>query len=125
MRPLPIEPLASAPAFVLGVAIVRGEPVPVVDVGALLGSSEATRPTRFVTLSIDGRSVALALEGVVGVRALPLEAMGALPPLLRDVHGDAVAALGTLDSKLLLTLRAARLVPEGALEAVASARGGA
>ena len=34
MRPLPVEPLGDAPRFILGLSIVRGEPIPVVDVGA-------------------------------------------------------------------------------------------
>jgi purine-binding chemotaxis protein CheW len=123
MRPLPLEALGSAPTFVRGVAVIRGTPVPVVDVGALLGTAEGERPARFVTLSIHGRLIALAVEGVVGVRTLPADVLGALPPLLRGVGSDAVAALGTLDSALLLTLRAARLVPDGDVEAVPPARG--
>ena len=31
LRPLPLRPLAGAPAGVLGVAVVRGSPVPVID----------------------------------------------------------------------------------------------
>ena len=31
LRPLPLEPIAGAPAFVTGPAIIRGEPVPVVE----------------------------------------------------------------------------------------------
>ena len=37
MRPLPIEPLAAAPHFVLGLATIRGSQVPVVDAGRLIG----------------------------------------------------------------------------------------
>jgi len=37
MRPLPIRHLEDVPPFVLGVALVRGAPAPVVDVARLLG----------------------------------------------------------------------------------------
>ncbi len=42
MRPGATEPLAEAPRFVLGLAIIRGEPMPVVDMGRLI--SEAQPP---------------------------------------------------------------------------------
>jgi purine-binding chemotaxis protein CheW len=114
MRPQPLETLASAPSFVLGVAIIRGAPTPVVDVGALLGSADPPLATRFITLSVAERVVAVAVEAIVGVRVLPGEALGDLPPLLRDANVDAIAAVGTLDSALLVVLRAARLLPEAA-----------
>jgi purine-binding chemotaxis protein CheW len=50
MRPLPIVPLAGAPEFVLGLAVVRGAPTPVVAVERLLTGGavrlgEADSPT--------------------------------------------------------------------------------
>jgi purine-binding chemotaxis protein CheW len=115
MRPLPIEPLAGAPAFVSGLAIIRGSPVPVVDAARLLGAGEG-RPARFVTLQTGGRRVALAVDGVVGVGTIPERSSHDLPPILGDVAAEFVAAIGTLDADLLLVLRAARLVPEGVWE---------
>jgi purine-binding chemotaxis protein CheW len=122
MRPQPVEPLASAPGFVMGVAVIRGVAVPVVDVGALLGSSEPPRPTRFITLAIGKRSVALAVEGIVGVRILPDDALEELPPLLRDASLDAVERIGTLDASLLVVLRTARIVTDAVLTQEGSAR---
>jgi purine-binding chemotaxis protein CheW len=118
MRPQPVEPLTSAPGFVIGVAVIRGVAVPVVDVGALLGSPEPPRPTRFVTLAIGTRSVALAVEGIVGVRSLPRDALEELPPLLRDARHDAVERIGTLDASLLVVLRTARMVTDAVLNAL-------
>ncbi len=118
MRPQPVEPLTSAPGFVMGVAVIRGVAVPVVDVGALLGSSEPPRPTRFITLAIGERSVALAVEGVVGVRVLPRDALEELPPLLRDARVDAIERIGTLDARLLVVLRTARMVTDAVLSAL-------
>lgn len=112
MRPLPVTPLAGAPAFVCGVARIRGAPVPVVDVGALLGAPEPPQATRFVTLRVGERRVALALEAVLGFRELASESLTALPPLLRHVSEDVVSALTTLDAELLLVLEATRLVPQ-------------
>lgn len=110
MRPLPISPFAGAPDFVLGVAIVRGAPTPVVDLAALLGGGRRT-PGRFVTVKAGERRVALAVERVAGVHMLPA-ADGVIPPLLREARADVVAGVSTLDAELLVVIRAARIVPD-------------
>ena len=111
MRPLPIEPIADAARFVCGVAVIRGVPVPVVDAARLLGTEEEPHPARFVTLRTGTRRIALAVTGVLGIRAIPDEAVQQLPPLLRDAGADVVAAIGRLDSELLLVLRSLRIIP--------------
>jgi purine-binding chemotaxis protein CheW len=123
MRPLPIQPLPDAPPAVLGVALIRGTPTPVVDARAALATEPAAAaPTRFVTLDLGARSVALAVDAVIGVRALPAAAMHAPPPVLEGDRGP-VAALGTADAELLVVLRSAQLVPED-VAAYLDARGG-
>jgi purine-binding chemotaxis protein CheW len=112
MRPQPVKALSSAPGFVMGVAVIRGVAVPVVDVGALLGASAPPCPTRFITLAVGARVVALAVEGIVGVRNLPDEALAELPPLLRDASLDVIERIGTLDASLLIVLRTARIVTD-------------
>jgi purine-binding chemotaxis protein CheW len=112
-RPLPIEPLSSAPGFVRGFAIIRGAPVPVVDAGLLFGGAP-TRPTRFVALRAGPRTVALAVDAVIGVRRLDAGRAEELPPLLTGVGSAAIQALGSLDRALLLVLESSRLVPEEA-----------
>jgi purine-binding chemotaxis protein CheW len=112
MRPLPIEPLAPAPAFVLGVSIIRGAATPVVDIALLLGSLASVPPQRLVTLKIGARRVALAVEGVIGVHALPAAALDEVPALLSGAANETVSAISTLDAQLLLVLQSARLVPE-------------
>jgi purine-binding chemotaxis protein CheW len=117
MRPLPIRPMVQSPPFVLGLCIIRGEPVPVVDTAALLGEREA-RGGRLVTVRVGERLVALAVDSVIGLRSLGAESGAALPPLLKEAAGDVVAAVGTLDAELLLFLRAARLAPDAVFEGV-------
>lgn len=112
MRPLPMAPILSAPSFVSGLAIVRGVPTPVVDVGRLLGAGDDAQPTRFVAVRVGEKRVALAVETVVGLRTLSATALHELPPLIREASADVVAAIGALDASLLVVLRTARLVPE-------------
>lgn len=99
-----------------GVATIRGEAVPVVSLGRLLSGGDCERESRLVLLGLEGRHVALGVSSVVGVRSLPVDTMAALPPLLGDERASVVERLGRLDGELLLLLRAARLLSEGALE---------
>lgn len=117
MRPLPVEPVADAPHFIRGLAVIRGAPIPVVDAARLLGAPE-TRPARFVTLVTGERQVALAVDDVLGIRPISASSLQELPPLLQEAAADAVAAIGTLDADLLLVLRSARLVPEALWQAM-------
>lgn len=110
LRPLPIEPLFGMPQSVLGLCIIRGAPVPVIDAGMLL-SGCASPPGRLVTLKAGTRIMALAVEEVVGVRVLDAAALSLLPPLLRDAAGDAVEAIRACDGELLLLLDAAQVIP--------------
>jgi purine-binding chemotaxis protein CheW len=112
MRPLPVGRISATIPFVTGVAIIRGAAVPVVDLGKVLGSDDSENPTRFITLRIDERTVALSVEEIVGIRTLATASMQRLPPLLTDVDGQLISSLGTLDAALLLVLRAARLLPD-------------
>lgn len=119
MRPLPVTPLASAPAFVAGIAIVRGVGLPVVNAGALLGGIQSAAG-RFVTVRVDdARHVVLGMDTVVGVKTFAPDAFNALPPLLGGAGAELVSAIGTLDSELLVVLNRVRVVPDEVWSALA------
>jgi purine-binding chemotaxis protein CheW len=124
MRPLAVEPLAGVPPFVRGLAVVRGSPIPVVDAAALLLDGDTSPATRFVTIKVGARRVALAVGAVVGIVEIPLDATNALPPLLHDAGLDAIAAIGRLDADLLLVLQGTRLVSDDVLTLVHSGTSG-
>jgi purine-binding chemotaxis protein CheW len=132
MRPLPIEPLAGAPAFVLGLAIVRGFPIPVVDADRLLGSSGSSStplispsPARFISLKLGVRSAVLSVDAVLEIRSLPAGMLANIQPLLGEAGADLVSVIGALDAKLLLVLEAARLVPDSVWNAINLSKGSA
>jgi purine-binding chemotaxis protein CheW len=110
MRPLPIEPFAGAPRCVSGVALIRGEALPVVDLAEVLGA-KSLQVTRFVTLNLGTRRAALAVDAVIGVRTMLRTRLSALPPLLGSANADAVVAIGRLDSQLMRALSAMHLLP--------------
>lgn len=115
MRPLPTEPMRGAPAFVTGVAVVRGSPAVVVDTARLLGD-EASDPTRFVAVRARSRCIALAVDRVLGVHALARESMHSVPRLLHHTGERMISALGTMDTELLLVLESTHVLPEDFLD---------
>jgi purine-binding chemotaxis protein CheW len=130
MRPLPIEPVrggagsgggATIAACVAGLAIVRGEPIPVVYAAQLLGGA-AGGGTRFVILRSGERRIALVVDAVLAVRAIEPATLAALPPLLGDARREVATAIGALDAALLVVLDAARIVPDETWRALDAAR---
>ncbi len=70
MRPLPVRPVAGMSPVVRGLSIIRGAPVPVVDLISLMTGDEPGEVSRYVTLRARGRILALAVPEVIGVRRL-------------------------------------------------------
>jgi purine-binding chemotaxis protein CheW len=140
MRPLPVKPLAGTPPYVRGVTVVRGVPVPVVDLAVLLGEGPGVEEepdadeewdgaARFVTVR-GGRGPAAVLTGpVVGIvdtAAITSDERGPAAPdgLAADAaDGDGsvrpVAAVGVRGIEPILLLRGSGLVPEAAWTALA------
>lgn len=125
MRPLPIKHVAGTPGFVLGVSVIRGTPVPVVDLKALLENCENSPSFgRFLTLKVEDRQVVIGVDSVVGLRNMDLTQLGELPPLLQYVTADLIASVGSRDAQLLLVLRAARILTDEVWTALATAEAG-
>lgn len=107
MRPLPLEPIAGAPSFVVGAAVVRGHPTPIIDAAKLIsGRSDAA--TRWIALQIGARTAVLAVHEIIGVQTLTIVAEPA--PLLTQAARGALDELASRDGELLAVLRAGRLI---------------
>jgi purine-binding chemotaxis protein CheW len=114
MRVLPIKTLAGAPHYICGLSIIRGAPVPVVDVGLVIGSGSG-EPMRLVAVKAGTRVIALAVGEVVDISAVAAGRLAQLPPLLGDAAYETVRAIGTRDKELLVFLHSSRLVPDDIL----------
>ncbi|MFI5910238.1 chemotaxis protein CheW [Dactylosporangium sp. NPDC051541] len=101
VRPLPVQPLADAGGGLLGVAVIRGAAVPVIDTARLLGDY-ASEPSRFVTVEAPSGTVAFATGPVLGVRSVPRSAAHPAPD-----GGALIDAVGVLDGQPLLFLNPA------------------
>lgn len=110
LRPLPCRPLEGAPAYVAGLSVIRGEPVPVIDLSVLLAGQAGT-PRRLVALRVDGRPVALQVDEVVGLVAIAPADLRATPPLVAAARPGLLESVARLDGGLLLVLEASRLLP--------------
>ena len=96
----------------LGVSVIRGQVVPVLDLASLTGAGSTFSAARYITLELERRQVALAVDEVIGVRSLAAAALDGVPPLLDGADALALAALTTLDAELLLVLQTGVLVPD-------------
>lgn len=139
MRPLPVTPLGRAPAWCLGMSIIRGAVVPVVDLASLLWGEADGAARRLVTLELGTpearRTLALRVRDVLGLGRLPMSS--ALPSLLgaaEAVHGANLsndepsasasrAAATSLDQALTLALEPARLLSDEAWAELLLAQG--
>lgn len=119
MRPLPVAALGAAPPFVLGLSVVRGTAIPVVDLRLLLGASAARSPGRFVVTRAGARGVALAVDSIERWLVLPSAELASLPPLVRDVDTAAIEAIAARDADLLYVLDSSRVLPSAVWEQAA------
>jgi purine-binding chemotaxis protein CheW len=117
MRVQPIALVEAAPLFVLGLAVIRGMALPVVDLAHLL-TGEGCTATRFITLRVGERYVALAVPEVLGTRELDLGSLGQIPPLLEECP-SVRRSLGSLDGGLCEILESARIMDEASAPTLA------
>lgn len=111
MRTLPTSALAGTPPYVAGVSIVRGQPLPVPDLGALLQPGENAAPGgRFVVVRVGKRAAIISVDRVSGVRSLDNSTFCGLPPLLGSADAGVLSSLGRLDHDLLVMLDASRAI---------------
>lgn len=124
LPPLPVTQLADVPPYVLGVAILRGNATPIVDLNRLLTpatAQSAGAPRRFVSVHVGPRTLGLAVEEVIGVRALPEAVLAEVPPLVHAIDSAYLSSMGALDAGIVLLLEASRLLPESTWATLAAA----
>lgn len=112
MRPQATTSLPDMPAFMVGLSIIRGASTPVIHIASLLGEASGVPVTRFVTVRLGPRVVALAVGAVLGIRLLSAQVLADVPLLLRSVDNQNIAAIGVLDAELMVVLEHTRMVPD-------------
>jgi purine-binding chemotaxis protein CheW len=121
MRPRPFTQVAGAPPYVLGLSIIRGAPVPVVDIGRIV-TGTPSRAARVITVRSATGIVALAVDEVIGLATFAEDICGRLPALLQDAAAETIAGVAALDAELIVVLRTGRLLPDHVLAMLDAAR---
>jgi purine-binding chemotaxis protein CheW len=118
----PLTRLPAAPSFLPGVFTHRGEVLPVLDVGQLVGqgATPLRASTRAAIVHCGPWKVAVVSEGVEGLVALPARSIEPPPAessgmaeFLSGVGRDRHGAVAILDVPRLVETARARAVPAG------------
>jgi chemotaxis signal transduction protein len=117
---LQLQSFAGLPPEVLGLCILRGVAVPVVDLGTLLSGKPTERCGRLIHLWTGCSSVLLAAEELMGIHSLESSERHALPAWLLNSARSAVESVGQFqptlpavqNPELLLFLKPEKLLPQ-------------
>jgi purine-binding chemotaxis protein CheW len=119
-RPLPTQSVDGVPAYVRGIAVIRGESTPVLHLGSLLAGGKGEPGRRFVTVKLHGRPVAFEVDEVIGVRRLSRDQVASAKPLVSGGLTERIGELGVLDGQLLAWLDTGRLLGNDLLDLILS-----
>lgn len=126
LRTPPLTRLPGAPEYVRGVANLRGEVVPVVDLRVKLGEPEGDHEdTRVVVCELEGEVIGIEVDEVQEVATLDPEQIHPAPRRWVEQSQQAVTGIARLDEELILVVDLARLLKtdlEISLEALRQAR---
>jgi len=97
VAPLPVRRMPRVPDFMEGVADLRGEVIPVVDVRRRFGlnAGTPTRKTKLMVVHMGGAPVGLVVDAVLEVLRVPRAAIRPAPALAgRDAPGLFLGVVG-------------------------------
>ena len=107
-----VTKIANAPAFIKGVANLRGTIVPIVDMRIKfnLGEPVYDQFTVVIILNIAGRVVGMVVDSVSDVIALSAEQVRPAPDFSSSFDTRYITGLGTVDERLLILVDIERLM---------------
>jgi purine-binding chemotaxis protein CheW len=111
VTPLPLTVLPHTPGGLAGVADHRDQVVPIIDVRARFGlpPSEGTnRKVKWVLVEIEGRTVGLVVDDVLGVLRVPVGDFRAPPDLGGGEQARAISSVTTWEKSLVFILDLSR-----------------
>lgn len=95
INPLEVVELPQSPVSVLGVADHRGEVVPIVDLRTRFGLPDTppTRRTKWIIVTVEGRSVGLVVDAVTDVFGEGADALREVPKLSSGDRARGISAV--------------------------------
>jgi purine-binding chemotaxis protein CheW len=111
----PPQRVPGAPAFLLGVVEVRGEPLAVADLRTRIGVAAAPpdRDTRILVVEVGEERVGAVVDGVADVLRVPASAILPPPPLFRGFAADYLEGLVRTATGWIPLLRPERVLDPG------------
>ena len=105
-------PVPGAPAALPGILNQRGAIMPVVDPRLLLGLGQPpiTRAARLVIVAYGDLDMALLVDGVLDLVALPANAIGPVPPALDPARARMIRGVARHDNQPVILLDLGELV---------------
>jgi len=113
-----IRPIPNAPSYVKGVMNLRGTVVPIVDLRARFGMSEAeyNQFTVIIVVSVGSRVVGLLVDAVSDVLNINRQQIEETPEMGSDTETGFFRGMGKVGEKLVLLLNVDRLVGNEKIE---------
>jgi purine-binding chemotaxis protein CheW len=111
VTPLPLTVLPRTPGGLAGVTDHRNQVVPIIDVRARFGLPPldvTTRKVKWVLVEIDGRTVGLVVDDVLGVLRVPVGDFRLPPDLGGGEQARAIASVTTWEKSLVFILDLSR-----------------
>jgi purine-binding chemotaxis protein CheW len=107
-----VTKIANAPAFIKGVANLRGTIVPIVDMRIKfnLGEPVYDQFTVVIILSVGGRVVGMVVDSVSDVIELKPEQVRPAPDFSSSFDTRYITGLGTVDERMLILVDIERLM---------------
>ena len=112
VTPLPLTVLPHTPGGFAGVADHRNEVVPVIDMRSRFGLAPrdtTTRKVKWILVALEGRTVGLVVDDVLGVLRVPVGEFRAPPDLGGGEQARAISSVTTHEKKLVFILDLLRL----------------
>ena len=101
-----ITVVPQAPEFVKGVINLRGKVLPVIDLSTRFGlpTTEDTKASRIVVVSMEGKEVGMVVDGVSEVITTSDEAIEPVPAMVSSVNSTFLVGIVKIDERLVILL---------------------
>lgn len=107
-----ITQLPKSPAYVRGVTNLRGSVLPVVDLRTrfAINSSEDTKQTRIIIVTMGVIKVGVVVDGVSEVLRVSDELIEPLPPMISSVNSAFLKGIVRLENRLIILLELGKVL---------------
>ncbi len=107
-----ITHLPTAPQFVEGIISLRGDVIPILDLGAKFGlehqGADANR--RVIVVEIEGRMIGMMVDAVSAVLRIPSDRIDPLPAMIDGLSREFVQGVGKVGERLVMLLNIDRVL---------------